>query len=62
MSDINVAQKNVLKTISDGRQLDTVGFDLRTIKALVRRDFVKLIDNKKGQFVKITAKGRKFAN
>jgi len=37
-------------------------YDLRTINALVRRDFVKITENKKGTFVKATAKGKKAIN
>jgi len=62
MSGINVPQKKTLKKISDGKQHEAASFDLRTIKALVRRDFAKLISNKKGQFVKVTAKGKKAIN
>lgn len=62
MIDINTNQKKVLKKISDGKQHEAKGFDLRTINALVRRDFAKLTSNKKGQFVKVTAKGKKAIN
>ena len=59
---INVIQKKILKKISDGKPHETKGFDLRTINALVRRDFAKLTSNKKGQFVKVTTKGKKAIN
>jgi hypothetical protein len=59
---INDTQKKTLKTISDGKQYATDDFDLRTINALVRRDFAKLVVNKKGQFVKVTTKGKKAIN
>jgi hypothetical protein len=62
MNDINTTQKKVLKKISDGKPWETTKFDLRTINALVRRDFAKLTENKKGQFVKVTAKGKKALN
>jgi len=62
MSNINDTQKKILKKISDGKQHEAGGFDLRTINALVRRDFAKLVSNKKGQFVKVTAKGKKAIN
>lgn len=62
MTDINKGQTKTLKTISDGKQHAASDFDLRTINALVRRDFAKLVSNKKGQFVKITAKGKKVLN
>ena len=59
---INVNQKKILKKISHGKQVETTPFDLRTINALVKRDFARLISNKKGTFVKITAKGKKLLN
>lgn len=62
MQTINKNQKDVLKKISDGKQVEMCDFDQRTINALVRRDFAKIISNKKGQFVKITAKGKKELN
>ncbi|MGW8178158.1 MAG: hypothetical protein ACWGQW_05205 [bacterium] len=61
MQAINKNQKDVLKKLSDGKQ-HTCDFDKRTVGALVRRDFIKLISNKKGDFVKITAKGKKELN
>jgi len=61
MQSINKTQTSILKKISDGKQHEC-SFDKRTIGALVRRDFVKLISNKKGEFVKITAKGKKVLN
>jgi len=65
MTDINITQKSALKDIvKRGGNVDVIeaNYDLRTIKALVRRDFAKLVSNKKGQFVKITAKGKKVLN
>ena len=62
MSGINIPQKKTLKKISDGKQHAADNFDLRTINALVRRDFAKLVSNKKGDFVKVTAKGKKAFN
>lgn len=59
---INDTQKKILKKISDGKQHEATSFDLRTIYALVRRDFAKVTSNKKGQFVKATAKGKKAIN
>ena len=53
--------KDVLKKISDGKQHEC-SFDKRTVGALVRRDFIKLISKKSGDFVKITAKGKKELN
>jgi len=62
MTDINKNQETTLKTIADGKQYAVTEFDLRTINALVRRDFAKMTETKKGQFVKITAKGKKILN
>lgn len=59
MTEINTTQKTVLKTISKSAQVATCDFDKRTIRALVRRDFAKIITNKKGEFVKVTPKGKK---
>lgn len=62
MSTINDTQKKILKKIADGKQHEACDFDLRTINALVRRDFAKLVNSKKGQFVKVTTKGKKAIN
>lgn len=65
MSDINITQKRTLKDIvKRGGNVDvaSANYDLRTIRALVRRDFAKLIDKKSGQFVKVTTKGKKALN
>lgn len=62
MTDINITQKTVLKKISKSTQVATCDLDKRTIQALVRRDFAKIITNKKGEFVKVTAKGKKAVN
>jgi hypothetical protein len=62
MSDINITQKKTLKDIAKrGGSIDVIAanYDLRTIKALVRRDFAKLFEKKNGTFVKVTAKGKK---
>jgi predicted transcriptional regulator len=62
MTDINAVQKTVLKKISKFTQVATGDLDGRTIRALVHRDFAKIVANKKGEFVKITAKGKKAIN
>ena len=65
MSNINENQKLILKDIvKRGGNVDitAANYDLRTINALVRRDFAKLAANKKGQFVKVTPKGKKALN
>jgi len=60
---MNTTQKKVLKKISDGKRHETCDFDLRTINALVRRDFAKLVAGKNGsRYVKVTAKGKKAIN
>ena len=58
MQTINENQKNVLLKITHN-QIETSAFNKQTVEALIRRDFAKLISNKKGEFVKITAKGKK---
>jgi len=63
MTNINTTQKKILKDIvKRGGRIDVAeaNYDLRSIQALVRRDFAKLISNKKGNFVTATAKGKKF--
>ena len=62
MQDINTTQKKVLKMISAGKRVALDPFDKRSVNALVRREFIKLISNKKGDFASITAKGKKVLN
>lgn len=63
MTSINTTQKSTLKDIvKRGGRVDVTTYDLRTLNALVRRDFAKLAENKKGQFVFATSKGKKAIN
>lgn len=66
MTDMNKKQNKALKTIKTKGTAPIADFDLRTVNALVRRDFVKLITKKVGkekvEFAKITAKGKKIFN
>ncbi len=62
MTNINTIQKRTLKDIvKRGGKVDVIkaNYNLRTVQALVRRDFAKLTSNKKGNFVIATAKGKK---
>ena len=62
MQSINETQKTVLKDIAHGNQVDMSTFNKGTATALVRRGLVRLITNKKGDFIKITVKGKKELN
>lgn len=62
---INTTQKQTLKDIvkrGGNVSITDANYDLRTINALVRRDFAKLTEKKSGQFVKVTTKGKKAIN
>lgn len=65
-SDLNKSQTTYLKKISkidSGLELvPRGGVDMRTVNALVRRDFVKLFTKKSHHVAKITPKGKKYLN
>jgi len=59
---INEKQTSVLKTIVAVGPTPTENYDKRVLGALGRKEFVKVSENKKGSFVRATAKGKKFIN
>jgi len=60
---VNQKQKEVLnKVMKLGGKVSLAEVDKRTAGALETRGLVKLSENKKGQFVSLTAKGKKLLN
>jgi len=58
---INEKQRDNLKAIIKAKKIDynSPDLDRRSIRALVARELVKLVDQKTGTFVIPTAKGKK---
>ena len=61
---VSISEKSLdtLKSIVAGGKIPTDGLDKRSLRALATRDFVKVTESKKGNFVTATAKGKKFIN
>lgn len=64
MQIINQKQTDTLKSIIKTGKINVVeaDLDLRTIRALERRGFAKLMENSRGTFVSPTSKGKKVLN
>lgn len=56
---LNETQAALLKSVVKASKLDTKPLDKRTIKALEKRNLVKVTSNKTGSFIIPTAFGKK---
>ncbi len=56
---LTILQLNTLGILHEATRLEQKEFNGNTLKALVKKELVRRISNSKGQFVAITAKGKK---